>query len=469
MNPHNLALRETLKEVLGHATAWAEARFHGKKSRVLGVRRGEVSEMSSKTYSGVGIRVLVQGAWGFASTSEVSRESLLKTLKSAELMARELSSRRKAPVALSTSRRMARGEYFVKGYEELEQMPLEEKFRLVRESEQKLREQHQSIEAALCNYAEVFEDKVIITTDGANAHARWVRPELRFAAFASDGTKRAAGYDSVGATGGWECLFMNRSQEQFIDQAAGQAVGLLKAPAARGGKSRVILSPSIVGLLCHEAIGHTVEADMVTAGSVAKDKIGKQVASPLVNLCDSGSSEYREGAGGIVPVDDEGVLTEKTYVIKNGILSSYLHNRESAAHYGVEPTGNARAWEFSDEPLIRMRNTYIEPGKSKLEEMIAGIEDGYFVDGPEGGQADSTGEFMFGANKVRRIQNGKLGALVQNVTLSGVAFDVLRSVDAVSSDFLWDLGSGHCGKGQPMKVDAGGPHIRCEILVGGEK
>ena len=114
-----------------------------------------------------------------------------------------------------------------------------------------------------------------------------------------------------------------------------------------------------------------------------------------------------------------------------------------------------------------MRNTYIEPGKDRLEDMIAGIDDGYFVDGPEGGQADATGEFMFGASRVRRIRKGKLGETVQKLTVSGNAFDVLKSVDAVSTDFRWDLGSGHCGKGQPAKVDAGGPYLRCEILAGG--
>ena len=151
------------------------------------------------------------------------------------------------------------------------------------------------------------------------------------------------------------------------------------------------------------------------------------------------------------------------------MLKSYLHNRESAANMGVAPTGNARAWEYSDQPLIRMRNTYIEPGERELEEMIDSTEDGYLLDGPRNGQADATGEFTFGVVSARRIRNGKLGELVRGVTVTGGAFDVLRSVDAVSREFQWDLGSGHCGKGQPAKVDAGGPYIRCRALLGGEQ
>jgi TldD protein len=166
-------------------------------------------------------------------------------------------------------------------------------------------------------------------------------------------------------------------------------------------------------------------------------------------------------------VDDEGVPAATTTIIKDGVLNSYLHNRESAALYGVEPTGNARAWLYNDEPLIRMRNTYIQPGHQSLEQIIADTSDGYLVDCPLGGQADATGEFMFGAQKVVRIENGKLTQMYRGATISGQAFDVLSTVDAVSTEFRLDLGSGYCGKGQPAKVDAGGPYIRCKAVIGG--
>lgn len=462
-------IKNSMDKVCGQTTNWTEMRYHKRKSRVLGVRKGVVSEMSSKHYEGIGIRVLVNGTWGFASTSDLSMVGIEKALKTAEQMARALDSRKKKKVHIPSTDRLAKGDFFIEGFDRLMEKPMEEKFEFVRKSEEDLRKSSKQIEGALCQYSEVFEEKIILTTDGANSHIKLVRPELRFAAFGSDGTKRSMGYDSVGATGGWECLFLNRSADIFIENASANAVHLLKAGEAKGGRKKVILSPAMVGLLSHEAIGHTVEADFVNVGSVAAGKIGQVVGSSLVNLCDSGASEYTKGAGGITPVDDEGILSEKTYIIKNGKLNSYLHNRETAAEYGVAPTGNARAWEFSDEPLIRMRNTYVEPGKDKLTDMISGIEDGYYVDGPEGGQADATGEFMFGANKVREIKNGKIGDFVRNVTVSGNAFDVLKSVDAVSEDFKWDLGSGHCGKGQPAKVDAGGPYLRCELLLGGSQ
>ena len=198
-------------------------------------------------------------------------------------------------------------------------------------------------------------------------------------------------------------------------------------------------------------------------------RLGHKVASDLVTLCDSGVSAHAPGACGTIPVDDEGVVAGRTEIIRDGVLVGYLHNRETAAEFGVAPTGNARAWEYADQPLIRMRNTYIEPGDSSLEEMIASTEDGFLVEGARNGQADSTAEFTFGVTSARRIRNGKLGEMVRGVTLTGNAFEVLESIDAISQEFTWDLGSGHCGKGQPAKVDAGGPYVRCEVLLGGEQ
>lgn len=460
-------LHDTLRSLVNRAGHWTEARYHSKRGRALMVRRSEVVEMASQRNHGVGLRVLVDGTWGFAATSDLTSGGLERALQRAEAMASALAKVKKKRVRLAEGGELARGDFLVPGYEELDAMPLEEKFRVVRESEARLRASSDQIETASCRYTEGFEDKIIVTSDGVDARIRLVRPSLRFGATGADGQRRTNGQDSVGGTGAWECLFNNRDADVMIDQAASDAVNQLSASDAEGGRKQVILSPAMVGLLSHEAIGHTVEADFVSAGSVAAGRIGEMVASELVTLCDSGVSEYAEGAGGIVPVDDEGVVAGRTPIIENGRLVSYLHSRESAAEYDVEPTGNGRAFTYRDEPLIRMRNTYIEPGTSDLSDMIEGIDDGYFIDGPGGGQADATAEFMFGATRVRRIRGGELGETVKHLAVSGNAFDVLQSVDAVSKDFQWDLGSGFCGKGQPAKVDAGGPYIRCELMIGG--
>ncbi len=460
-------LRDPLRALIARSPHFVEARYHNRRTRAIGMRKGEVSEMSYRHHEGVGLRVLAHGTWGFASTSDLSAAGLERALASAERLALGLSARKKEKTKLASADRLARGDFLLPGYEELLAMPLEAKFEVVQKSERDLALRSRKIEAGACSYNEIFEEKIILTSDGADVLVRLVRPELRFAAYAVDGSRHTRGSESVGGTGGWQCLFRHKSTEEFIDTAAKGAVDLLAAPSGPGGRTRVILTPAMVGLLSHEAIGHTVEADFVKSGSVAGGKLGQIVASELVTLRDSGASEMDSGAGGELPVDDEGVLTRRATIIEKGKLVGFLHNRETAAEYGVEAAGNARAWEFDDEPLIRMRNTYVEPGESSLNEMIARIDDGLFIDGPEGGQADATGEFMFGASRVRRIQNGKLGDVVQKISISGNAFDVLGSVDAVSRDFRWELGSGYCGKGQPAKVDAGGPYLSCEVLIGG--
>lgn len=458
---------EILESVVRETSCWTEMRFHDKKNQTITVERGRIETAVSSRRMGVGIRVLEHGAFGFSSTSRLEKKSLRKAVESARAAARSAAERRKDKIKSLPQVRMAKGVYEERDISELLARPLEDKVRLALKIEKQTRTAQKGIQTAICRYTEIFEEKAIATSDGASVVTRLVRPEFQIQAVAGGGSNMAWGVEGMGVTGGWECLFQHRSAEQLAERAARRATDLVHAELPKGGPATVILSPALVGLLAHEAIGHTVEADFVAAGSVAQGKIGQRVASEMVTLSDSGTSELSGGAGGTLTIDDEGISTQAVTIIRDGILASYLHNRESAAREGVAPTGNARAWGYSDEPLIRMRNTYISPGEQNLEEMISEIKDGYLLEGAEGGQADSTGEFTFGVQEARRIRNGKLAELVRGVTISGIAFEVLKTVDAVSSDFRWDLGTGYCGKGQPAKVDAGGPYVRCRVTLGG--
>ena len=143
-----------------------------------------------------------------------------------------------------------------------------------------------------------------------------------------------------------------------------------------------------------------------------------------------------------------------------------MHNKDSANELGMNLTGNARAYQFSDEPLIRMRNTAIKPGKSKLNDMISTIDDGYYLMTSSNGQADSTSEFMFGVVMGYEIKNGKIGSAIKDTTISGIAFDVLKTVTMVSDEMKWSAG-GMCGKKQIIPVGMGGPAIKCKVNIGG--
>jgi len=460
-------LAERIEKVVHSSPHWAEARYHRRETQLLQVQKGLVKQVKSSLTAGVGVRVLVDGAWGFASTSDTSAAALEKALKQAVSCAKSISLLKKATLKKLPETKLARGEFKLDGYDDLRQMTLEQKLSAVLRAEEQTRRRSTAIQTATCVYNEMFEDKIVVTSDGASAISQLARNEFRLSAVAAQDGEMAEGHHNIGKTGAWECLFRNESADQMSESTVKLAVDLLKAPKLHGGLTTLILSPAIVGLLSHEAIGHTVEADFVLSGSVAQGKLGKSVASPLVTMYDGGVVEGSPDAGGALLVDDEGVPTTRTEIIKDGILNSYLHNRESAALYGVAPTGNGRAWLYNSEPLIRMRNTYVAPGKDSIEDIIASTPDGYLVDGPLGGQADATGEFMFGAQKVLRIENGKITKLYRGATVSGQAFEVLSTVDAVSREFKLDLGSGYCGKGQPAKVDAGGPYIRCKAVIGG--
>jgi len=463
------AVRATLADCVRAQGDFVELRFHEKVVRSVAFEKGRMEAATLKRRQGTGVRVLAEGTFGFASCGSADPGEVRAAIERARDAARASATHRRERIRELAGRDLARGHFEVDGVDEVLGRSLEEKIELAREVESRARAAASSITNASCGYTEIFEEKAIVTSDGADCSFRLVRPEFRVSAIAESAGDRQVGFQSVGKTGGWNCLFRSHSALELGDLAARMAVDLLRAKRPHGGRARVILAPSIVGLLVHEAIGHTVEADFVASGSVAAGKLGSRVGSELVHLYDSGQSEFTDGAGGTLPVDDEGVLTQRTPIIEAGLLTSYLHDRESAARFGVAPTGNARAWEYSDPPLIRMRNTYIAPGESDLEEMISEMEDGYLLEGPRNGQADSTGEFMFGVAQATRIRHGKRAELVRGVTISGIAFDVMRTVDAISRDFEWDLGSGYCGKGQPAKVDAGGPYVRCQVMLGGDQ
>jgi TldD protein len=356
----------------------------------------------------------------------------------------------------------------------LSDIDIEEKVKITKESESHARKYSTDIKSASCLYHEILDHKIIINTDGSQAELYDSKPEFNVISVAREGTKSTSASEGVGITGGWKDLFNNRGPLDYASQASDKALKLLQAKHVKGEKATIILDPGMVGLISHEAIGHMVEADFVLSGSIVKDMIGHKVASELVNLVDSGCSNgnsqsnnnTRNGAG-TIQVDDEGVVADKTVIVKNGILMSFLHNRETASMFGTQSTGNARAFEYNDEPLIRMRNTFVEPGSDKLDEMISETKHGYLIKGARNGQADANGEFMFGFQEIYLIENGEIKDLMQGASVSGNAFEVLKSVDMVGKDFGFDIGTGYCGKFQPAKVDGGGPHIRCTAIVGG--
>jgi len=463
-------MRSLLEQVAAASAGWVELRYHARRSKRLVVRNGQIEETSSVELVGVGVRAFVDGAFGFASTTDLSDAGLRRAVATAQGAARTAASAKRHPIAGLASADLATGVFPLETDDPLDAHTLEEKLALVLETDELVRARHTEIVSSEVSYAETIDEKVIVTSDGAAAHVHDAKPAFRVLAIAERAGDQTMALETVGVTGGFADLFAARRPEELVDRAAQLAVDQLSAPKPDGGTAQVVLDPELVGLLSHEAIGHTVEADFVLGGAVTAGMIGEPVASELVTMCDSGSSEHRPHAVGVVPVDDEGVPAQRTVLIERGVLRSYLHNRETAAHFDVAPTGNARAYTYSDEPIIRMTNSYVEPGETPVDEAIGDVKNGYYLRGlGQSGQADSNAEFMFGVREAHRIRDGKLAELVRGVTISGNAFDVLRSIDAVGDDFRWEQGAGFCGKGQPAKTDGGGPHVRCRVTIGGQQ
>ncbi len=317
-------------------------------------------------------------------------------------------------------------------------------------------------------YTEDSQDKIIVTSDAASGHVTYPRCYIYvFLTAESNAGVPVELFRAFGGAGAFEDHFSDLTALwPGIDRLYGQLMDKKEGVYAEAGTRTVILGGMMGGMLAHEAVGHTVEADLVMGGSVAGPNLGKPVASPLVTLTDFAHDAFGEPTPLPVWLDDEGTLAKDAVLIRDGILTGYMNSRESAAHFGVQPLGNARAWDFNDEPLIRMRNTCILPGTSTLEDMIASIDDGYYLIDSSNGQADLTGEFMFGVSLGYEIKHGKLGRALLDTTVSGIAFDMLKTVDMVSDRVTWSS-SGFCGKKQPMPVGMGGPDMRCRITIGG--
>ncbi len=316
-------------------------------------------------------------------------------------------------------------------------------------------------------------EKDLSVTDGVSGHTA-MRRSYVYTFLTAEGTDagEAAGqpqelFRAFGGLGTFEENFGDPAElADGITEIYNQLMDKCSGKYADAGVKTVVLDGNLAGMLAHEAVGHTVEADLVLGGSVAARCLDKVVASPLVSMVDFAHTAFGEVCPLPVYLDDEGTPAEDCVLIENGILKEYMNSRESAAHFGMAPRGNARAYGFADEPLIRMRNTAVLPGHDKLADMIASVDDGYYLINTGNGQADTTGEFMFGITMGYEIKHGKLGRAILDTTISGVAFEMLKTVDMVSDSVKWES-SGYCGKKQPMPVGLGGPDLKCLVSIGG--
>lgn len=445
---------------------YTELRAQENRQQRIMLVNGNVVANSRSGQSGISARVFDRGAWGFASAASVADDDVVRTIEAATRNARFLGDRLDQTDA-RLPHATVQGEYdFGTARPRKSQ---EELLEYLRALDAHLTSQYPDLTSRTVGFVGLDMEKWLYTSTDSRAHSHTPRALV----IVTLGLLNAAGepielYQPFGGRGQFEDVF---------DDPAALHAGIAelhrhlqnKRTAVRpaAGMHDVVLDSDLAGILAHEAIGHTTEADLVRAGSVAADHVGKQVASEKITLIDFAHSLNGETLPVPVFIDDEGVEGTDTVLIENGVLRQFMHNKESAAFFDVAPTGNARAYEFHDEPLIRMRNTAIMPGPDRLDEMIGSIERGYYLMKPSNGQADTTSEFMFGVTLGYEIVDGRLGNAITDTTISGRAFDVLANATMVGDEMTWSC-AGMCGKKQIIPVGMGGPAIKTRVTIGGE-
>lgn len=448
-----------------HAAPYAETRSHElRKSRMLMID-GNLAVNSRTAEGGVSARVYEGGYWGFASAPGADTPATgrvrQKALQNARAMARFGTKQ-----VFDLPGGSYRGEHVYQGRKPLSQ----------KECVDRLAELH-----AWCaqRYPGLRSTQFMLQDE---QHSKWLSTSNGSEVLNS--IQRAACYMTLIAEDehGAPVEMLERLSDKgsladldlsiealaaLLDRAHEHLQAKRQAVPARGGLHTVVMGPDLAGILAHEAMGHPCEADLVLGGAMTRDLVGLPVASELVTMVDYAHT-FR-GAEVMVPVyaDDEGTPARDAVLIERGRLTEFMNSRETAARLGVAPTGSARAYNPNDEPLVRMRNTAILPGTSKLDDMIAGVDDGYLLLKTSNGQADSTTEFMFGISLAYEIRGGRIGRAIRDNTVSGSAIKVLQSVDAVSDDMQWSC-AGYCGKKQPMIVSMGGPALRARAHLGGQ-
>lgn len=259
--------------------------------------------------------------------------------------------------------------------------------------------------------------------------------------------------------------------KEMVKEMAGEVIArtslLFEAGRPLGGEMPVVMGAGSSGILLHEAIGHAFEADFNRMGtSIFSDKLGKKICSEDISVVDDGTIFANRGS---ITFDDEGIESQKTYMVKDGILNSYLHDRISASYYKTAPTGNGRRESFRFMPLPRMRATYMESGKSKEEDLIKSVKTGIFVNNFSNGQVQiGAGDFTFFVKSGYLIEGGKLTRPIKDVNIIGNGPEALADITGIADNSFIDNGTWVCGKEQYCAVSCGMPSVLVnKLTVGG--
>ena len=459
-------MREILDKIVDAASQrfdaeYAEIRAQELRRTSVTLKEGRVEAAKQGIEKGAALRVLVKGAWGFASVGSFDAEVLTEAVSDACKMASVTAPKLKKRIKL-TRTKVIEDAVILKPKKDPSEIAVEEKISLALNVNDVAFASDRRVKSCTVNYLDLTGKTHFVNSDGTSITQDELYMWLGVGVTAKEKGVFTHSREAVGSTLGYE-VFDVETPQKVGEMVAKRAVGQLEAKPPKGGTFPVILGPNVIGTLVHEAFGHLAEADLTLSGSIISGKLRKKVASSVVTLYDDGTVN---GAFGSFRYDDEGVPAQKTLLVKDGVIVGLMHNRETAHQFDAEPTGNARAEDFRVEPIIRMRNTYIQPRDYSFDELAEDVKFGYYLKSFRGGQANLDGTFQVGIQEACEIVDGEVGETMRDVSISGNTLETLLKVDAVGKEF--ELWPGVCGKGQSAFVSSGGAHTRVkEVLVGG--
>lgn len=442
---------------------YVELRLEQTESLALGLSSGEVTTCRRSRGLGGIVRALVRGAWGTSvfDGADDLRGRVAEAVEAAKAVASSL--RVEDRVVLAGVEPRA-DDITPDLREDARRVPLAEKIDVLREAEARVREGDPGVVRTVLSYSDDWRDVWLATSEGTAIHEARPMVDMSFVAFIRQGDIDLRASQALSLPAGFEVC---RDRRDLVATLTERTRALRDAVAPPAAKLPVVMDPIMSGLFAHEAFGHLSEADNVYRddGLLQVMKFGRRFGSGVLTIGDDGSIA---GLRATHRYDDEGVPTRRNYLLREGELVGRMHSRETAGRLGEPLTGNAWAVSRRFAPIVRMSNTFIEPGESTFEAMIADIPLGLYACGHFGGSTTRE-QFVFNGSHGYMIRDGKLAEMVRNVTLSGNVFQTLHDIDAVGDDVSW-YQLGYCGKagqtGHP--TSKGTPHVRVrELVIGG--
>ena len=462
VNLDELQLEAALGKAFGPQVDLADLYLQHTQSESWFLEDGIVKEGGFDIDRGFGLRVISGEKTGFAYADDIQIEAITKAAASARSV---LSHEKKAIVPVYQNLRVPALYPDINPLTSINDI---EKVALLQRLDAMARKIDPRVKQVMLSLSASYEVVLVLNTLGKLCSD--VRPLVHFSVriIVEENGRYEQSSAGCGGRGGYDVVMFEDAAEVHTKRAVKQALQNLTAIPAPAGSMPVVLGPGWPAVLLHEAVGHGLEGDFNRKGSSAfSNRIGETVASELCTVVDDGTIPNRRGS---ITNDDEGEPSQCTVLIEKGVLKNYMQDALNARLMGMAPTGNGRRESYSSLPLPRMTNTYMLPGKSSPEEIIASVEKGVYAVDFSGGQVDITsGQFVFTASEAYLIEKGKVTQPIKGATLVGNGPEILKRVSMVGNDLKLDSGIGSCGKaGQTVPVGVGQPTLKVDrITLGG--